>query len=230
MPSNADNKGSETLFEVEAPNKQHQVTAYALSFSDILLLTLLIYAIYLLIRKIIKYLNGTASRAKTPVPTHVTVDHEGSIGITGITTEFVHIPQHYKLSVKQHTSANNATSNNSNVTHLYVMIPGNPGVSYCYLQFVQTLLPKLQSKHKGEEVAIVVVGFAGHLMFTSQQELAPIKLTSTLQVKDLYTINDQIEHKIAVIEKLQEQFPNAQVSLMGHSIGSYIIMQVRRWL
>ena len=41
-----------------------------------------------------------------------------------------------------------------------------------------------------------------------------------------YTLEDQIEHKIALLEKLIPR--NAQLTLIGHSIGCKICMEIFR--
>jgi len=91
-----------------------------------------------------------------------------------------------------------------------VIIPGNPGVVEFYETFVLHLSEKLSSSACAQ-IPILVVGHVGHSR-------------TDLNEGRLFTLREQIEHKERF---LLDHFPNnTTFYLLGHSVGSYISLNV----
>lgn len=50
------------------------------------------------------------------------------------------------------------------------------------------------------------------------------------KVNGIWSVQDQIGHKLAIMEHLLKAYPQHQVMLMGHSIGAYLATQVESHL
>jgi len=96
--------------------------------------------------------------------------------------------------------------------NVIVIIPGNPGLGTMYTDFMKTLSDNLDC----DTLLIHAFSYLGHE--THQPSYLPTAPT--------YTLEDQIEHKIALLEKLIPR--NAQLTLIGHSIGCKICMEIFR--
>lgn len=91
-----------------------------------------------------------------------------------------------------------------------IIIPGNPGVVDFYTLFVDTLFSNLEGKHE-----VVAVAHAGH--------------TGTPVENKIFSVEDQIQHKIDVLEHLRKESvhkTNTNFVLIGHSVGAYICLKV----
>ncbi len=95
---------------------------------------------------------------------------------------------------------------------LLLCIPGSPGVAEYYVPFVD----HLYNLHKGT-VDVCVVSHAGHSPGGGKKNIDKFG-------RDWYSLQDQIDHKVAFIN---EYYPNVEnLQLIGHSIGSYMILQM----
>ncbi|CAF1114499.1 unnamed protein product [Rotaria sordida] len=106
---------------------------------------------------------------------------------------------------------------NGILTHIYrlgdpllssksiVIIPGNPGLGGFYIRFAHELYNLFN-----EKISILIISQAGH----------------SPPLKYCFTLNEQIEHKIKTIEKLLSINPNHRLILIGHSIGSYMVLNM----
>ncbi|CAD6215884.1 GSCOCG00000700001-RA-CDS [Cotesia congregata] len=98
---------------------------------------------------------------------------------------------------------------------LVIVIPGNPGIPSFYSGFIKSLKSRLPS-----ETPVWTVGHAGHvqppknLCFMSEDD----------SDKPVYTLQDQLEHKVAFIKQYVPK--DAKLHLVGHSIGSWCILQL----
>lgn len=90
---------------------------------------------------------------------------------------------------------------------VFVMIPGNPGVIHYYEDFLFALYYRLRGK-----VSVIGVEHAGH--------------TSARKETVLFNLEDQVQHKVAVLDRLIEENPNTRFILGGHSVGAYICLQL----
>lgn len=96
---------------------------------------------------------------------------------------------------------------------LVVIIPGNPGIISFYDQFAKKIHEKLQC-------SVWCVGHAGHNQGKNQIKSIP----KFDKYKDLYGLEGQVQHKVDFFEKYVPK--NARVHLIGHSIGSYMIVEM----
>ena len=88
---------------------------------------------------------------------------------------------------------------------LILIVPGNPGVAVFYVPFAASLA----ASHP--ESGIVVVGHAGHDQKRSEKGGVFVDLFG------------QVEHKAQV---LMHAFPSKHLVLIGHSVGSWIILEL----
>ncbi|EGD73447.1 hypothetical protein PTSG_05151 [Salpingoeca rosetta] len=96
---------------------------------------------------------------------------------------------------------------NKEVAHVLVMIPGNPGHPEFYIDFMSELHDKTRDP-------CVIIGHTGH----SPTSVSP----------HLFSHFQQTEHKLQVMRVLRERYPSARFTLMGHSIGAWIAMEMLR--
>ncbi|KAI9106320.1 hypothetical protein DFS34DRAFT_59069 [Phlyctochytrium arcticum] len=91
-----------------------------------------------------------------------------------------------------------------------VMVPGNPGVPDYYESFLGIIHKACQ-----EKIDIIAVQHLGHS-------------TGVSHTKN-YSTDDQIRHKVALVDLIPEKYgKDAQIILMGHSFGAWVIVQVLR--
>lgn len=86
-----------------------------------------------------------------------------------------------------------------------VMLPGNPGSAAYYIPFLQAIHKSLDSR-----AHIYAVSYAGHSDFAADQ------------VPLLYSLEQQIEHKVAFLQDHILHAGKPPVVVLGHSIGTYI--------
>ena len=86
-----------------------------------------------------------------------------------------------------------------------VIIPGNPGLGGFYIPFAHELYNLFN-----ENISILIISQAGH----------------SPPDKKCFTLNEQIEHKLIAIENLLPKSANHRLILIGHSIGSYMVLQM----
>jgi pimeloyl-ACP methyl ester carboxylesterase len=91
-----------------------------------------------------------------------------------------------------------------------LIIPGNPGVVSFYEDFVKYLWHFLDGK-----ASITVICHLGHTLDKSKE----------LQ---LFTLSDQIEHKINFLEQQKDSDNTTPWVLIGHSIGTHIALETFR--
>jgi len=92
-----------------------------------------------------------------------------------------------------------------------IIVPGNPGLPRFYEDFALALAPSWP------EHAIFVLSNLGGVGGAPQQ--AP----NAYQDKRRFMLEGQIEHKRQLIELLA---PNAEITLIGHSIGAYMALHL----
>ncbi|KAG9307645.1 hypothetical protein G9A89_023210 [Geosiphon pyriformis] len=123
-------------------------------------------------------------------------------------------------SANQQVNRDDNKKNNKR-TLVFFMIPGNPGVIDYYTPFLGRVFEECQ---RGE-CRVVVVG--GHTWDTES-------LSSSPNDQKLYTLKDQIGHKIKCLDKLREKFTTSEDErgprfiLCGHSIGAFICSEILR--
>lgn len=107
-----------------------------------------------------------------------------------------------------------------------LFIPGNPGVASYYMDFLHSIYTSTRLNQRGIE--IVAVSHRGHARL---DDLA----TNTAQAKSHASMRygslcDQVQHKLAVLDAIHEQYNaeqhNTDVVIVGHSIGAWIATQV----
>jgi len=102
--------------------------------------------------------------------------------------------------------------------NVFVVVPGNPGLS----GFYETLMILLwRGLSDTSDTAIWCVSHAGH----DTRADPPINQEN----EDVYSLEGQIEHKYAFIEKAALP-PDVRMTLIGHSMGSYVILRLMKKL
>ncbi|KAF9311791.1 hypothetical protein BG003_007014 [Podila horticola] len=92
-----------------------------------------------------------------------------------------------------------------------LMIPGNPGLIDYYTPFLQTVHDTCQGK-------IDIFG-ASHLGHSSGRHVT--------DPSRLFTLQEQVDSKIAIFDALTEKFPKGtRFVLAGHSMGSWLALKV----
>jgi pimeloyl-ACP methyl ester carboxylesterase len=86
-----------------------------------------------------------------------------------------------------------------------VIIPGNPGLGAFYIPFAHELY-----NLSNENISILIISQAGH----------------SPPLKKCFTLNEQIKHKLDVIEKFLPINKNHRLILIGHSIGAYMVLKM----
>jgi pimeloyl-ACP methyl ester carboxylesterase len=84
-----------------------------------------------------------------------------------------------------------------------VIIPGNPGLGGFYIPFAHELYDLFN-----KNLSILIISQASH----------------SPPLEHCFTLNQQIEHKLKAIEKLLPL--NQELILIGHSIGSYMLLKM----
>lgn len=103
-----------------------------------------------------------------------------------------------------------------------LFVPGNPGLPSYYLDYLSTIHshPLLRG-----QVEILAVGHVGHAPWPSTFPSAGPQPTS---------LKAQIEHKVRIVDRIREMYPRSedaqggevQLVLCGHSVGSYLLLEV----
>ncbi|KAG2215264.1 hypothetical protein INT45_003614 [Circinella minor] len=95
-------------------------------------------------------------------------------------------------------------------------IPGNPGLVEYYTDFLEEI-----HRNVTFPLEIFAVSNLGMTITTP----ATTKFGATKENK-LFSLQDQINHKIACFDILRQENPDIEFILMGHSIGAYISVEV----
>lgn len=158
--------------------------------------------------------SSSSSPLSTPPPIHV-------IELKGIKTEL----QIWENPTSTSTSgSSNGTTRGTSATGgitttvppkvFFFMFPGNPGCVDFYIPYM-TMVHEL-SRQTTNPFVCVTVGHASHSVRTASTER--------------FNLQQQVQHKINVINYFLEHEPNAYVILAGHSVGSYMALEVARQL
>lgn len=102
-----------------------------------------------------------------------------------------------------------------------LFVPGNPGLPSYYLDYLSTIHSHPQLRG---QVEILAVGHLGH---------APTPRTHQPQPYST-KLQDQVAHKVRIVDRIREMYPrtngygeqHVQLVLGGHSVGSYILLEV----
>lgn len=110
-----------------------------------------------------------------------------------------------------------------------LFIPGNPGLSSYYIDFLHSIYTSLPSS---SGVEILSVAHRGHapLPPVGTNAVWGDNFTNQTQAARGYgvSLGDQVRHKIAVLDAIRRQYPEKEtkVVLVGHSIGAWIVGEV----
>ena len=101
---------------------------------------------------------------------------------------------------------------------LLLVIPGSPGMGHFYIPFATRLFQR-----GGGAYDVAVVSHAGH-----SPGVAKPRGSGDAVERDWYSLEDQIDHKMAYIE--QQAVDKDSLFLVGHSIGCYMILKMLQLL
>ncbi len=90
-----------------------------------------------------------------------------------------------------------------------VVVPGNPGCAQFYIPFVHKLHTQLNG---GAHVH--TLSYAGHELDGSN-------------CGTVYPLSCQAPHKLAFVEQLKRDQPDAEFVLFGHSVGAWVSLEVQ---
>ncbi|KAJ3411509.1 hypothetical protein HDV05_002117 [Chytridiales sp. JEL 0842] len=133
------------------------------------------------------------------------------------------------------------------VKWVFYMIPGNPGIPEYYESFLRELWILFEGRcvcvcvgHPGHsrpsvrKDAVAVVGGGG--VFSKDARGVENDLRRELErqreemvgrlPERVLGLEEQVRNKVAVLDYLLDRYPNAQVVMAGHSIGSYMATEV----
>ena len=96
-------------------------------------------------------------------------------------------------------------TSSSSSSKTVVVIPGNPGVSAFYIPFADQLF-----RLGGETIDVLVISHAGH----------------SPPDKHRFTLDEQLTHKLAVIDQLISRDEEHRLILIGHSIGAFLLLRM----
>eukprot|EP01061_Rhynchopus_euleeides_P016662 TRINITY_DN27983_c0_g2_i4.p1 TRINITY_DN27983_c0_g2~~TRINITY_DN27983_c0_g2_i4.p1 ORF type:complete len:331 (+),score=129.81 TRINITY_DN27983_c0_g2_i4:63-995(+) len=88
---------------------------------------------------------------------------------------------------------------------IVVMVPGNPGVSAFYTEFLEHLMTQVPGKR------MVCLGFAGHTPGRSD---------------GVFSVEEQIHFVRSLVDRIRETNETARLHFMGHSVGAYVGVNV----
>lgn len=94
---------------------------------------------------------------------------------------------------------------------------GNPGIGDYYIEFMKNIFRLSNGK-----APVVCVSHAGHV--TPPANVATPSTSSVTRVNDYLSLKGQVQHKLAYIN--EHIGPNVRLTLVGHSIGCYMILQL----
>lgn len=103
---------------------------------------------------------------------------------------------------------------------LIFIITGNPGFCAFYVPFVKALYSSINRRFP-----VWVISHAGHALAPKDKKiLAASDDTNAQEIKDVYGLRGQVEHKLAF---LRTHVPkDMKLVLIGHSVGCYISLQI----
>ncbi|KAL4146843.1 hypothetical protein PRNP1_010599 [Phytophthora ramorum] len=93
---------------------------------------------------------------------------------------------------------------------LVLVVPGNPGVPFYYLPLMQELVRTHGRRHE-----VRCLSHAGHFMPWKNNGRA-------------FSLKQQLAHKAYYLEQRLRQDPTLRFVLIGHSIGSYFLLDIAR--
>ncbi|EMD41940.1 hypothetical protein CERSUDRAFT_110493 [Gelatoporia subvermispora B] len=97
---------------------------------------------------------------------------------------------------------------------VFVFIPGNPGLVEFYIPFLSAM-----HEDSGRRLAILAHGHLGHS--------PKVHASSTDRKKAAYGLDAQLQSAVELVDVLCATFgPSTRLILAGHSVGSWITMQV----
>ncbi|CAK6434892.1 unnamed protein product [Pipistrellus nathusii] len=103
---------------------------------------------------------------------------------------------------------------------LIFIIPGNPGFSTFYVPFAKALYSSVNRRFP-----VWIISHAGHVLAPKDKKiLAASGDPNAQEIKDIYGLRGQVEHKLAF---LRTHVPKeTKLVVIGHSIGSYMALQI----
>jgi len=103
--------------------------------------------------------------------------------------------------------------------HVILMIPGNPGNERFYEYFGRCVLDNLATSRTDSKFLFFTVSHLNHVKLPAEFEES-----SDHNGNDRFLLDVQVEHKVAFC---REYLPRSrQVFLLGHSIGSYMMLKI----
>lgn len=120
---------------------------------------------------------------------------------------------------------------------LVFFITGNPGLVEYYRTFLTLIFDSLRSVHAGLEITVAGTSLAGFQVSSSSFSLPSLDGSGVGrqgESKGPVGLEDQISYVEQALRKrvreIREEGKRTRIVLIGHSVGSYILLEVlRRW-
>ncbi|GAA6058868.1 hypothetical protein JCM10212_002812 [Sporobolomyces blumeae] len=107
------------------------------------------------------------------------------------------------------------------VKYVVVFVPGNPGLVDYYRSFLSRLQASLPPAIK-ESTDLYAIGHLGHSLQGEQDGM-----TRGFKPDQQATLHEQVESKVEFVDELKGKYgDDVKIIMMGHSIGSWICLQV----
>lgn len=104
-----------------------------------------------------------------------------------------------------------------------LIVPGNPGVVEFYEVFARGLFQAL-----GRSADVVVVSHGNHVRRADPLARAALRARGAPWRYRHLHLQEQVQHKVAVVRDMQARRPDARLFLVGHSIGAHLVLQIMR--
>lgn len=112
-----------------------------------------------------------------------------------------------------------------------LFIPGNPGISSYYIDFLQSIYTA--QSLSGASIEILSVSHRGHalLPIVGDNPIWGSNVLNANQARKGYgtSLQDQVRHKVAALDVVRKMYPDREktkIVLVGHSIGAWMALEL----
>lgn len=115
--------------------------------------------------------------------------------------------------------------------HTYILfVPGNPGLVGWYIPPLEQILQQLGPGFAGRGISYAGHGVTKDIVTVEDYEYPNESSSSSSStrrnVQIPWTVNGQVEHKIAWLESMKEELKGKKLIFLSHSIGAHLIQRL----